>query len=391
MRSPPPPPPGSEPFLDVALPRARLRTSPRSDAAIAQSLQYEEAQACGLGAPAGDAALAAELQADEYQHAQRAAGATATSAHATVAVAVPSVTDPIWGRFDAAGPRFTCWEVLLMSCAPCVMAPCCGTERLRGWRGLLFSPVWWASCVQVATLIASLCFRGFAPPSVNPLIGPWASELDLLGAKNAALIILRNQWWRLLTPLFLHAGIIHLLCNLILQLRVGLHLERSVFGVKAFAATYLLTGAFAFVASCLAQPNSISVGASGSLMGIISAWGVALVCNWQRGTSEAQEQRKSELITVVISVAATLLFSALPSIDWAAHVSGTVAGVLLGGVAFAGRRMRIVSGTLFVALFAAGLAALLLGVVKPSRELLLFCTYVERPTYPQQISRCFGN
>ena len=64
MRSPPPPPPGSEPFLDVALPRARLRTSPRSDAAIAQSLQYEEAQACGLGAPAGDAALAAELQAD---------------------------------------------------------------------------------------------------------------------------------------------------------------------------------------------------------------------------------------------------------------------------------------------------------------------------------------
>jgi membrane associated rhomboid family serine protease len=53
------------------------------------------------------------------------------------------------------------------------------------------------------------------------MLGPWPSALVIQGAKVTALVVYRGQWWRLLTPLLLHAGLIHLVVNLGIQLRIG--------------------------------------------------------------------------------------------------------------------------------------------------------------------------
>jgi membrane associated rhomboid family serine protease len=80
-------------------------------------------------------------------------------------------------------------------------------------------------------------------PQVNPMIGPWPDVLVNDGAKDAAMIMYRDQWWRLLTPMLLHvgrplfrtfphhslhlrnAGVVHILVNVLVQLRVGVYLE----------------------------------------------------------------------------------------------------------------------------------------------------------------------
>ena len=82
----------------------------------------------------------------------------------------------------------------------------------------------------------------------------------------------------------------------------------------------------------------------------------------------------------------------MPNVDWAAHVAGLVAGALLGMLAFGGAAkrpwlVRTTGGVAFLGLSAAGVAALLTGVVVPPRELLLYCTYVVRPAYPQYVTQ----
>lgn len=57
------------------------------------------------------------------------------------------------------------------------------------------------------------------------MIGPYPTILNTFGAKNAALIVYHGEYWRLLTPVFLHAGVIHLLVNILIQFRVGVLLE----------------------------------------------------------------------------------------------------------------------------------------------------------------------
>ena len=76
-----------------------------------------------------------------------------------------------------------------------------------------------------------------------------------------------NQWYRFITPIFLHSGIIHLLLNLSFQVNVGFALERDI-GWWRMGLIYIISGIGGFIFGApLSDVRIPTVGASGSLYG----------------------------------------------------------------------------------------------------------------------------
>lgn len=95
--------------------------------------------------------------------------------------------------------------------------------------------------VQIGMLVAMIQDDGYAPKSENPTYGPSAYTMVRYGAKVAVLIKYEDEWWRLVSPIFLHAGVIHIISNVGIQLRVGGYLE-LVFGRASWLFIYFSSG-----------------------------------------------------------------------------------------------------------------------------------------------------
>ena len=79
--------------------------------------------------------------------------------------------------------------------------------------------------------------------------------------------VANGEWWRLVSAMFLHAGILHIALNCLFLRQIGNMVERLL-GSFAFLTIYLVTGVTGAMASLMAHPRSIGVGASGALFGI---------------------------------------------------------------------------------------------------------------------------
>jgi membrane associated rhomboid family serine protease len=162
----------------------------------------------------------------------------------------------------------------------------------------------------------------------NPMTGPSSLTLIKWGAKSTVLILYRNQWWRLFTPIMLHGGVIHLLSNTLIQLRVGGYLN-IIFNNYIFFLIYLLSGVFGNICSCIFLPEAISVGASGALLGILSSWAVWIIYRWKKIPDQLRSQRNCQITMVVVCITITLAMSFTTYVDWAAHFGGSLIGALL--------------------------------------------------------------
>lgn len=182
---------------------------------------------------------------------------------------------------------------------------------------------------QIGLLIAMVQDDGYAPRAENPLMGPPATTMVRYGAKDAALILYRHEWWRLITPIFLHAGILHLLSNGFIQLRIGGYLNR-VFGTLPWLFIYFASGIYGNMLSCIFLPDAIGVGSSGALMGILSAWLIWIIFRWKKIPEECKSQRNCQMLMVTAAIALTLAFSFSKYVDWGAHFGGTIQGILSG-------------------------------------------------------------
>jgi membrane associated rhomboid family serine protease len=146
-----------------------------------------------------------------------------------------------------------------------------------------------------------------------------------MGAKQGYLIQ-KGAVWRFVTPMLLHAGIIHLLANLICQWRTGLFLERR-WGTLKYAAVYIASGIGGTLLSCLWKPNGISVGASGALSGLMGAFLADVLLNWNNIQAT---QRKVLLAQAIFWALISLMLGLFPYIDGAAHLGGLLVGFAVG-------------------------------------------------------------
>ena len=146
--------------------------------------------------------------------------------------------------------------------------------------------------------------------------------LRRLGARVTPLIF-EGEVWRLVTPIFLHGSVMHFGMNTLVLMDVGPQLE-EVYGSARYLFLYVVMGIFSFVVSSLWNPYVISIGASGSLLGLI---GLMLAITKKHGGALAEMYRK-QLIRWVVYI---FVFGfIIRGVDNAAHLGGLVAGYGLG-------------------------------------------------------------
>jgi membrane associated rhomboid family serine protease len=137
--------------------------------------------------------------------------------------------------------------------------------------------------------------------------------------------ILGGEWWRLLSSMFLHAGLIHLALNSYVLWIFGVEIERQI-GRLVMLAVFLVTGVFAGATSFAFAPGYvISVGASGAIFGLVGAF---IAYNYLRRQHVMAQARLRGALTMLL-INLVIGFS-IPGIDWRAHVGGLVAGLVAG-------------------------------------------------------------
>jgi membrane associated rhomboid family serine protease len=150
------------------------------------------------------------------------------------------------------------------------------------------------------------------------------------GALHGPSIAIGHDYWRLVTSGFLHAGFIHIAFNMYLLWVLGQMLEPVLGGVR-FAAVYFTALLAGSLGALLAEPNAVTVGASGAVFGLM---GAAFVELRARGVDPFQAG-----IGGLIAINLVISFL-IPNIAWGGHVGGLAGGALAMLVIRTGDRYR---------------------------------------------------
>ncbi|KNC97770.1 YD repeat (two copies), variant [Spizellomyces punctatus DAOM BR117] len=133
-----------------------------------------------------------------------------------------------------------------------------------------------------------------------------------------------NQWYRFITAIGLHGGVLHLAFNMSFQVRTGFQMEKD-FGWWRIAAIYLASGIAGFVFGANFNPLTPSVGCSGALYGLMACLLLDLFQNWR-----LISRPWLELFKMLIQIVISLLIGMLPFIDNFAHIGGFYTGIVAG-------------------------------------------------------------
>ncbi len=136
-----------------------------------------------------------------------------------------------------------------------------------------------------------------------------------------------GEWWRIFTPILLHASITHILFNMWALWVLGPQIERGV-GTWPFVSLFMAAagvgGAFVFY---LGDPLAVAVGASGAIFGLFGVW-----LSWamhRRQTAHGRAMLRQIGVLLLINAAIPFL---VPSIAWQAHLGGLIAGFVIGEI-----------------------------------------------------------
>ncbi len=158
---------------------------------------------------------------------------------------------------------------------------------------------------------------------------PTGEELIRWGGMNSDLVI-EGEWWRLLTSMFVHFGIIHLGMNMYFLYSFG-RLVEQVVGKGIYLGIYLASGILSGIASFLFHKGkmAVSAGASGAIAGIFGTY-IFILC-----TPIVKGQMREKLLTDVMQVLGiNVLYGLIKGrgIDHAAHFGGLLSGFIMGGL-----------------------------------------------------------
>ncbi len=195
-------------------------------------------------------------------------------------------------------------------------------ERQRALLGerLRAKPVW----TYVFLAVIGLVFLGQMMTG-----GSIDGNLDGLMLQGALIKsdVQQGEWWRLITPIFLHFGIMHILFNSMALYALGTQLEQLV-GQIRYVSIFFVSGLGGSVLVLLLQSNqTITAGASGAVFGLMGALIGYFYRNRAVMGAWGAANLKNLLITAGLNFAFTL---AIPGISLFGHLGGALAGLALG-------------------------------------------------------------
>lgn len=199
-----------------------------------------------------------------------------------------------------------------------------GEYAVIQYRSVVFTPVMFMVCGILLAYEFSLNEWEAEPWAENPSWGPSVEILIEAGAKRTDLIVDNGDWWRLISPMFLHAGVVHFLFNMLGFLQVGTMVER-VFGWWRVALIYLVAGIFGTIVSAIFVPLQVMVGASGAIFGVFGALWADLWQNWS-----VYSEKCWALTVLLFLTALNVVLGLMPFLDNFAHIGGIIMGFFMG-------------------------------------------------------------
>ncbi|KAJ8545860.1 hypothetical protein K7X08_018443 [Anisodus acutangulus] len=184
-----------------------------------------------------------------------------------------------------------------------------------------------SSSFYLIGILASINIAVFLFETASPVRN---SEIGMLtlpmvyGAKINHLILL-GEWWRLLTPMFLHSGVPHIALGCWVLLCFGPQVCKA-YGSFSFFLIYVLGGISGNLISFLHTPEP-TVGGTGPGFALIGAWLIYQVRNKDMLGKEAS---KSMIEKVIIATAFSFVLSNFGPIDDWAHFGATLMGIAYG-------------------------------------------------------------
>jgi rhomboid protease GluP len=204
-----------------------------------------------------------------------------------------------------------------------------GVSRARRAMGFLVpaefplaTAVFIAACAGLYLVTVKISHDVFGD-SMGGAFSPHGWVLLRYGSANGAAILEFGEWWRVVTAVFLHGGIAHIVMNSLSLFVVGRVVEER-FGRSRMIVVFVVTGVAGFLASLAVKGAEMrSVGASGAIFGLIGF----LAGHALRDRGRAARALRDQVVPWVLY---GVIISFLPGIDGWAHGGGLVAGGVMG-------------------------------------------------------------
>lgn len=150
-----------------------------------------------------------------------------------------------------------------------------------------------------------------------------ALALVALGGLYKPLVITNHQWFRLVTAMFLHGGLLHLLLNMTNFFTLGQLIEPCFKKKWQYIALLFAGGIFGNFLALISSGNTVTIGFSGALFTLL---GFYTVYAYEHHYFSNKIWRNNFIFTIIVN----LYISFLPGISFQAHLGGLIIGLVVG-------------------------------------------------------------
>jgi rhomboid protease GluP len=210
--------------------------------------------------------------------------------------------------------------------------PACDAQRAQAIRASLppqpVAPPPTAFPVTIALIATSALVYIVMVLSGVSALNPMPQQALAFGADFGPLT-LNGQWWRLVTSMFVHFGIIHIGLNMWCLWNLG-RASEHLLGRFSYLLAYFVSGIFGSIASVYWHPQGVGAGASGAIFGLA---GVLVSFVYLKKTPAHLRPSSNMLGSLGTFIVYNLIFgAAIPGISNAAHIGGLVMGLAVGAL-----------------------------------------------------------